>query len=130
MGQPRSSKSTQTCSPIGVLVASVLMYSGRGVDLVDEVVDVGPVLEGLDAAGGGAGADGDQELALLADLLDAVGVVRGGDGAFDEADVVGAADLLGAGFEEEGDLDGLGDGQQLVFGVEQARAGSRRRRRT
>ena len=44
---------------------------GCGVDHADELVDVLPVAQRLDAAGGGAGSDGDQLVALAADLLDA-----------------------------------------------------------
>ena len=58
-------------------------------------------------------------LALLADLADPLGVVRGRDRAFDQADVVGPGDLLRPGFEEVGDLDGLGHGQQLVLRIQQ-----------
>ena len=73
----------------------------------------------LDSSGRGAGADGDQGLALLADLADPLGVVGGGDRALDQADVVGPGDLLRPGLQEVGDLDGVGHGQQLVLRVQQ-----------
>ena len=105
---------------MGVEGLRVLMYCGRGVDGADELVDVLPVAQGLDAAGGGAGADGDQLVAVAADLLDAAGVVVGGDGAFDQADVVGALQHGPAGFGEVGDVDGAGDAEEFVLGVEEA----------
>ncbi len=62
--------------------------------------------------------------------MNALRIVRGRDGALDEGEVVGALDLGARRLGEVGDLDRAGDGEQLVLAVEQARAGSRRTRRT
>ena len=48
----------------------------RGIDGGDEFVHVGEIAQCLDAAGGGAGADGHQELRLPPDLANAFGIVR------------------------------------------------------
>ena len=93
---------------------------GVGVDDRAELLDVGPVAQRLDAAAGGAGADGDHELGHLADLVDPLDVLRRGDRALDERDVVRALDHGAGGLGEVGDVDGLGDAQQLVLAVEQA----------
>ena len=52
-------------------------------------------------------------------MLDPLDVVGRRDRPLDQADVVGPGDLLGAGLEEVGDLDRVGDGQQFVLGVQQ-----------
>ena len=69
-------------------------------------------------AGGGAGADGDQDL-RMPDLVDPFGVVRRRDRAFDERQVVRAFDHRPRGLGEIGDLDRAGHGQQFVFAVQQ-----------
>ena len=84
-------------------------------------VRVGKVAQGLDAAGGGAGAQGDQELALCAHFLDPFGFVRRGDRAFDDADVVRAGFDRAGGFEEVGDVHGGGQVEQFIFQVEQGK---------
>ncbi len=51
-----------------------------GVDDGAVLLDVAEVAQGLDAAGGGAGSDRDQNLRLLAHILDALGVGAGAAG--------------------------------------------------
>src|SRR5450830_104650 len=92
---------------------------GMRVDDVRVLLHVGEVLERLDAAGGRAGADRDQELRLLPDLLDSLDLLGCRDRALDESDVVGARDLRSSGLEEVSDLDAAEQRQQLVLAVEQ-----------
>ena len=119
IGQPRSSKSTVTCSEIGVDVASVEMYCGRGVDDPRELVHVGEVAQRLDPAGGRAGADRDERLRGAPDLLDPLGVVRRRDRALDEREVVRPVRHRARRLAEVGDVDRAGERQQLVLEVEQ-----------
>ncbi len=91
----------------------------RGVDDAQELFDVAEVAQRLDAAGGGAGADGDQEAGLAPHLLDALDVLGGGDRALDQGHVVGAGHRGAGRLEEVGDLQLLGHGEQLVLAVQQ-----------
>ena len=91
-----------------------------GVDDGGEGLDIGEVAERLDAAGGGAGADGDQRLRLAAHLPDALGVMRRGDRPLDQRQVVGPLDDGARRLGEVGDLDRAGDREQLVLAIEQA----------
>ncbi len=93
---------------------------GGGVDDPDELVHVRQVLQGLNAAGGGARADGDEELRLLPDELDSLGVVRCGDRTLDQRHGVGAVGVCARGLREVGDVDRSGDLEQLVFEIQQA----------
>ena len=90
-----------------------------GVDIAGELVDVGPVAQGLNSARGRTGANGDQVFAVPAHALDALLFVGRGDAPFDQADVVRRRQLAAAGFEKIGDLDGPHQVQQLVFQVEE-----------
>ena len=63
---------------------------GPGIDRADEFVDVGPISQGLDTAGGGAGADRDEKPALPANLANSPCIGSRGDRAFDQCDVVRA----------------------------------------
>jgi hypothetical protein len=90
-----------------------------GVDDGGELVDRGEVAQGLDAAGGGAGADRHQVPGDPTDLLDPLGIVRRRHRALDERDVVGTIDDRRGGFQEVGDLDGARHLEQLVLAVEQ-----------
>ena len=89
------------------------------VDGRDEVVDVGEILQRLDPAGGGAGADRDEPLREGAHLLDPLRVVRVRHRALDERKVVRPLDAGDAGLEEVGDVDLAGEREQLVLAVEQ-----------
>ena len=91
-----------------------------GVDGVDVGTLCSRVAQGLDPAGGGTGPDGDEPPRAPADLEDSGGVGLGGDRALHQRDVVGTLDLGPRHLGEVGDPDGTGEGQQLVFAVEQA----------
>ncbi len=119
IGQPCSSKSTLTCALIGVEVASVSMKSGRAYTAWVNSRTSLKIAQRLDAAGGGAGADGDQRTRLPPHRVQTFGIVRRGDGAFDQRHVIGAAHDAARGFGEIGDVDRSGDRQQLVLAVEQ-----------
>ena len=90
-----------------------------GVNSGDELVDTGKIAQCLDAAGGGASADGDQCLRLAADPVDALGVMGGGDRALDQGDVVGSLGGGAGGLQEVGDLDAAGERQQFVLAIQQ-----------
>src|SRR5581483_2123118 len=92
---------------------------GVGVHGGDEVTDVCEVPERLDAAGGGAGADGDESLRRAADLVDALGGVWRRDRSLDENEVVRAFHGRTGRLEEVGDLDRARDCEELVLAVEQ-----------
>ena len=73
MGQPRSSKSTGTCSAIGVESFSVLMYFGVAYTNANKFIYILPVSQSLDAAGRGTGPDGDQLSCTAAELPGSAG---------------------------------------------------------
>src|SRR5450759_1198194 len=89
------------------------------VDDVRVLLHAREVLERLDAAGGGAGADRDQELRLLAHLLDPFDLLGRRDRALDERYVVGAGDLGASGLHEVGDLNTAEQREQLVLAVQE-----------
>ena len=103
---------------------------GRGrerVDIVGPRIDDGRVFlhirevaQRLDAAGGRAGADGDERARALAHFADALGIVRRGDRAFDQREIVAPFDGAAGRLGKIGDLDRAGDGEQFVLAVEQA----------
>ena len=64
---------SKTCSP--------------AVDVLPDLVQVEVVLHAVDAADGGAGTVGDQDLGLLPDLLDPLDGMGRGDAALDDGDV-------------------------------------------
>ena len=101
-------------------MASDSTHSGMLVDRGAIGVVVGPVADGLDAAGRGASPDGDQDAGLLAQLLDGVDVLRRADRALDEDDVVRAGRAARRGLGELDDVEPGDDLQQLVFEVEDA----------
>ena len=65
---------------------------------------------------------------LGADLVNALDVVRRRDRPLDERQVVRPATMPLRGLREVGDVDRAGDGQQLVFAVEQAQLAAVARR--
>ncbi len=89
------------------------------IDSLGILVRLGKVAQGLDAAGGGAGAQGDQVFALGAHFLDPFGFVGRGDRAFDDADVVRAGFDGPGGFQEIGNVHRRGQVEQFIFQVEQ-----------
>jgi hypothetical protein len=74
----------------------------------------------LDAAGGRARPDRDEQRDCARISLDALGVVLGGDRPLDERHVVGSRDHRRGRLREVRDPTRSGDGQQLVLAVEQA----------
>lgn len=92
---------------------------GLGVDGRAEGLVVAPVAQRLDPAGGGAGADGDQEPRLLAQFPDPGQVLRRADRPLDEQDVERPDGAGGRGLGELDDVELLADGEQLVFEIEQ-----------
>src|SRR5208337_4402825 len=90
-----------------------------GVDCLNEIVNVLEVAQGLDAAGAGAGAEGHQVFGVPAYLFNEFGIVGGGDGAVHQGQVVGALAHGPGGLDEKGQFHLVGDGQQLVFAVQE-----------
>src|SRR5208337_2543291 len=91
-----------------------------GVHHRNEIGDVLEIPQGLDAAGGGARADGDQELGRAANRVNALFVVRRSDGAFHKRNIVRAFDDGAGSFGEIGDFDGADNGKEFVLAVQQA----------
>ena len=80
-----------------------------GVDHADQARGVARVAQTLDAAGGRAGADGDQHAGLGADLPDAVALCRGGYRSLDQRQVVRPIQRRPGGLQEVGDTEPSGD---------------------
>src|SRR5829696_6098743 len=91
----------------------------RGVDDRHEVLHVSEVPQRLDAARGRAGPDRHQPARLRPHLSDPLGVIGGGDRALDQREVVGALHLAAGRLQEVGDLDLVGQRDQLALEVEQ-----------
>ena len=115
IGQPRSSKSTGTWLEIAVDVASESDVLGRGIDGPQKLGRIGPIAQGLDAAGGGAAPIVTRNLRVAAHLANALHVVGRGDRAFDQRDVVRPWLDAAAGFEKVHHLQLSGQGQQFVL---------------
>src|SRR5271166_4523443 len=97
---------------------------GPGVNDGNELFHVLEVTQRLNAAGGGASADADEEFRGATNAVDALGVVRRGDGALDQGNIVGALDYSAGSFGKVGDFNGVGDSKQFVFAVEEAELAS------
>src|SRR5512133_1612441 len=90
-----------------------------GVDGRHEFVDVGEVAQGLDAAGRGACADGDEPARAGADLADARGLLGGRHRPLDARQVVLTLDPFEAGLREIGDVELAAEREQLVLAVQE-----------
>ena len=94
------------------------------IDGGDVVVDIGEIAQRLDAAGRGAGADGDQKFRLLAHFKDALRVVLRRDRAFDQGKIVRPLRDGARCFREIRDLDRAGDREQFILAIEQGKLAS------
>lgn len=92
---------------------------GAGVDGASVLVDIGEVVQRLDAAGGRAGPDRHQAAGGVADRTDPFGIAGCGDRAFDEREIVGPRAHGAGGFQEVRDLHLPGEGQEFVLAVEE-----------
>jgi len=93
---------------------------GLRIDDGQEFVDVLPVAQGLNPPCGGARPDGHHCLRHLSYAHDPLRVVRRGDGALHQREVIRPIDLAAGGLGEIGDLDGAGNLQEVVLGVEES----------
>ena len=119
-GQPHSSRSTLTWRAMGVEVASVrdvVRASHR--PPASQPCPSRQVAQRLQAARGGAGADGDQETAVGAHTLDALEFVGRGDAAFDEGDVHLGLRIHRAGLGEMRDIHQPAERQQVFAQVQE-----------
>ncbi len=97
---------------------------GVSVDGPAELVDVAEVPERLDAARGRAGPDRDEDLRMRADLRDPLEVRRGRDRPLHEREVVRPREDPARRLPEVGDLDAVGDGEEVVLAVEERQLAS------
>src|ERR1035441_884517 len=90
-----------------------------GVHGPNKFIHILPVAQGLDAAGGGTGPNGDQRLRLPPNLLDAFGIVVGGNRSFHQCDVIRPLAHGTGGLGKIRNVKGAGYAQQFIFRVEQ-----------
>ena len=91
-----------------------------GVHDPDELIDILPVTQSLNAAGRGTGPNRDQSLALPAHFLNTLGILIGGDRPLDQADVIRTLRHRARGFREIGNIHCPSNAEQFIFRVEQA----------
>ena len=94
---------------------------GMGINLRSPRRTVGVVAQRLNAAGRGAGANGDQHAAVGTDLLDAFEVIRRRHAAFDEGNVHFGIRIERPGFGEMHQIDPFGQREQILAEIEQGK---------